>query len=321
MSSDYRKIVRRLRSPLEVVAICLARLLFPWCTRRQILRLARGVGDLGYAIDYRDRRIASANLKLIFGERLTPRRRRALLRLHFRHVARVMLDIAWFAHDGRARIGRWSRFDSDVVEWLRTNPGGIMVTGHLGNWEVAGQTVAAMGYPITSVAKQIGSPGTTRLLNRFRHALGQKIVMSAGAVRGLVNALRAGDYIALLIDQHVEPRDGGIWIDFFGLSASVSSMAARLAIKFNRSIMVCYAQAMPDGSYRGRLLGVCHPAAGDDPARMTQRIIDLMADAIRRHPSQWLVSYKRWKRCPQGADITTFPFYCKPAPEQQVLVE
>jgi lauroyl/myristoyl acyltransferase len=169
----------------------------------------------------------------------------------------------------------------------------------------------ARGYPLTSVAKRVGTSDTTASLNRYRRSLGQKIVMTEGAVRGLVRALQAGEYVALLLDQHVEPQQGGVWVNLFGLQAAVSSAAARLARKFAVPVAVCFAQALPDGRYRCRLLGACQ-ADSDDPEPMTQRIMDLMAGAIRRYPSQWLVSYKRWKRWPVGADPRAYPFYARP---------
>ena len=312
MASPIKKRIRRLRTRLERSVVLLARLLFTHCPRTRILRAARVIGACGFRCARRQRRIAEANLAILYGARLSPRRRRALLRAHFRHAARVLLDLFWFMHDGRTRVARWVVVDGDLLAWLRAHPGSVIVTGHLGNWEVAGQTVAAPGFPLTSVAKRVGTPATTQQLNHFRRALGQKIVMADGAVRGLVRALGAGEFVALLIDQHVDPAEGGVWVDLFGLQVAVSSAPARLAMKFQVPVVVCFAQSLPDGRYRCRLLGTCIPAPADDPVRVTQQIIDLLAGAIRRYPSQWLLVYKRWKRWPPDADASRFPFYARP---------
>jgi len=307
-----KKWIRRLRARFEGVGIFLARLLFTRCSRKRILSAARVMGDISFLCARRHRRIAAANLDIIFGSRLSARRRRALLRAHFRHAALVLLDLFWFMHDGKARIGRWVGMDDDLQEGFRANPSGILVTVHLGNWEAAGQIVVVRGMQLTSVAKPIGTRATTRRLNHYRRSLGQKIVMADGAVRGLVRALGAGEYIALLIDQYVELADGGAWVDFLGLPAAVTCAPARLAMKFRVPVAVCWAQALPGGRYQCRLLGSCTPAPDDDPVRVTQQFINLMAQAIRRYPSQWLLSYKRWKRWPPGADPATFPFYARP---------
>ena len=312
MAPSLKKRIRRLRARFEGGFVLLARLLFTRCSRACLLCAARLFGVGGFRCARRQRRIAEANLAILYGSRLSARRRRALIRAHFRHAAQVLLDLVWFTHDGKARVARWVGVDDDLLAWLRMHPGSIIVTGHLGNWEVAGQTFVAHGYPLTSVAKQIGTPATTQRLNHYRRALGQKIVMADGAVRGLVRALGAGEFVALLVDQHVDPAEGGVWVDFFGLPAAVSSAPARLAMKYQVPVGVCFAQSLPGGRYRCRLLGTCTPAPGDDPAQVTQQIIDLLAGAIRRYPSQWLLCYKRWKRWPPGVDPAAFPFYARP---------
>ena len=311
MASRFKRALRQRRARCERSAIALAHWLFTRRSRRQILRAARWIGDAGWILAHRHRRIAAANLRVIYGDRLSERRRRALIRAHFRHAARVLLDVFWFAHDGQARTADWMTTEPSMLAWLDAHPSAVIVTGHIGNWEAAGQMAVARGYPLTSVAKRIGTPDTTTTLNRYRRSLGQKIVMSEGAVRGLVRALQAKEYVALLLDQHVEPQQGGVWVNLFGLQAAVSSAAARLARKFAVPVAVCFAQALPDGRYRCRLLGVCE-ADADDPVPMTQQIMDLLARAIRRYPSQWLLSYKRWKRWPPGAAAGQYPFYARP---------
>lgn len=314
-ASRSKKFIRRLRARCELPAILLARFLITRLSRPALLRLARALGDFGWRCAGRRSRVAAANLEIIFGPRLTPRRRQALTRAYFRHTARVLLDILWFSHDGRQRIATWVTLDRNLDNWLAAQKGAIIVTGHLGNWETAGQLVASHGYQLTSVAKPIGTPSTTRRLNSFRRALGQKIVMTDGAVRGMLRALQQGEFVALLLDQHVPPAQGGLWIDLFGLKATISGAAARLALKLKLPIAVCFAQALPDGRYRGRLIGLCAPATcHDDPLLLSQQIADHLASAIYRFPSQWLIGYRRWKRYPPGSDPSRYPFYAKPEP-------
>ena len=292
--------------------IALARVLLIHLSRRRILQISRLVGDLAFFLSRRHRMYATANIEVIFGTGLSKKRQRAIIRKHFRNTARVLLDLFWFSHDGRARLDRWSGIAPGLRSWLNAHPGAIIVTGHIGNWEVAGQTVVAHGYPLTSVAKHIGTAGTTQRLNRIRRRLGQKVVMADGAVRGLIRALQAGDFVALLLDQHVDPTQGGVWIDFFGLPAAVSSMPARLSQRFKVPVGICIAQSLPDGRYCCHLLGVCETVDSDDPTSMTQAIMNVLATCIRRQPSQWLLAYKRWKRWPPGADSSQYPAYARP---------
>lgn len=304
--------LRRLRGSLEWLPLAGALRLVPHLSRARLLWLARLLGDLACCCDRRGRRIAAANLAVIYGARATPWRRRRLVRASFRHAARVLLDMAWFSRDGRSRCAAWIELDPALRAWMHARGGGIVVTGHLGNWEAAGQAAAAAGFRLTSVAKRIGSARTTRRINRLRRQLGQQIVMSDGAIRGLLRALRAREWVALLLDQATDPYQGGVWVDFLGLPASVSAAAARLALKLEAPVGVIFAQALPHGRYRCRLLGACEGHGDGDAAALTQRIAALLAAAIRRHPGQWLTMYKRWKRWPPGHDGAGYPFYASP---------
>ncbi|MDD5708536.1 MAG: lysophospholipid acyltransferase family protein, partial [Kiritimatiellae bacterium] len=163
-----------------------------------------------------------------------------------------------------------------------------------------------------SVAKRVGSEATTRRLNRVRRRMGQQIVMSEGAVRGMLRALRAREWVAILQDQYTDPYLGGLWVDFLGLPSAVSGAAARLALKTGATVGVIYAHALSDGRYRCRLLGECAGRSDEDAQTLTQRLTVLLTGAIRRHPSQWLLMYKRWKRWPAGADYEHYPFYAAP---------
>ncbi len=307
-----RRMLRGLRGSLEWLPLACALRLAPLLSRSRLLWLARRLGDLAYCCDRRGRRVAEANLSVIYGARATLWRRRRLARASYRHAARVVLDVAWFSRDARARTADWTELDPALLAWMRSQCGGIVVTGHLGNWEAAGHAAAAAGFRLTTVAKRIGSARTTRRINRLRRQLGQQIVMSDGAMRGLLRALRAREWVALLLDQATDPYQGGVWVDFLGLPASVSAAAARLSLKLDAPIGVIFAQALPHGRYRCRLLGTCDNGGGGDAAALTQRIAALLTAAIRRHPGQWLLMYKRWKRWPPGHDGAGYPFYASP---------
>ncbi len=306
--------LRRLRSSCEWLPVALGCWTIPRLSRASVLRRAACLGRLGYHLDRRGRRVAEANLRVMYGDRLSPRRCRRLLMACYRHTARVLLDFFWFACEDRERLCQWCAMEPRLAEWLKSHPGGIVITGHLGNWEVAGQTAVANGIELTSVAKRIGSAVTTRKVNRLRSRLGQSIVMADGAARGLLAALRRNRWVALLLDQATDPMQGGVWTDFLGLRASVSSLAAKLALKTGKPVGVVFAQALPDGRYLCRLLGTCHEDGRRDaaPEALTQQIVDLLCAAIRRHPTQWLVMYKRWKRWPRDADGSRYPFYSAP---------
>ena len=307
-----KRVLRRLQARCERPVLRCAAFFFERRGRREALRLATRLGDLGWLLSPKSRRRCHANLEVMFGGGLSKRRRDLLTRGCFRHMGRVLVDFFWFSHDSRNRGLEWITLESDLLAWFKRTRSGIVVTGHIGNWEAAGQMTALYGFPLTSVAQQIGTPETTEELNRRRSALGQRVVMKDGAVRALMHTLWQGGHVALVMDQYVDPTDGGVWVDFFGLPATISNAAAKLSRRLDVPVAVCFAQALPDGSYKGRLVAEVLPDKGERSEEMTQRIATALESMIRRYPSQWLMCYKRWKCWPPGADPERFPYYARP---------
>jgi KDO2-lipid IV(A) lauroyltransferase len=291
-------------------------LCIPRLPRALIVMLAHGCGSLLYCFDRRGRRTAMANLALVFGgevDGLTPLQRRRICRRSFRISALAVLDLLWFSRRTAERVKRWVRLDSSTDHYFKTAPA-IVVTGHIGNWEVLGLGTAVMGAPMVAVANELGNSEVTRLLTKLRESSGQRIVPREGAVRHIVKALRGTGRIALLLDQNTPPHEGGMFVPFMGLPATVSKVAGGLWQRTKVPIVVGYCTSDGGGRYTAYALPP-FPAAADaaaTPESVTTEVVQRLESVIRQHPEQWLWAYKRWKFIPEGASPEDFPFYARP---------
>jgi KDO2-lipid IV(A) lauroyltransferase len=305
------KFWRKLWQVGETSLIGLGLVTIPYLPRRAILRLARGLGALAFHFGRRHRRVALANVALVLGDSVNAQQQKEVARDAFRNFALVVLDLFWFRAFTRRRIERWVQFDSSFDIWARTRPC-IAVTGHFGNWEVMGQAMALRGAPAISVAANFANPAVRRLLSSSRESTGQKIAIRKGAVRGLLQALRAGERVALVMDQNTLPAKGGVFVPFFGLPVPVSRSPAVLWKRTGSPIMhgVCVCDAQGVYHVRGSLL------VGPDEQSLSEedvvrRVTDALERAIRAQPGQWLWSYRRWKFVAPGDDARRYPFYAR----------
>lgn len=313
MSKKARKFYRTLRRPLEWCAIFLAQALIPPLSLHGLLRLSRRVADTAYFFDRRGRAIAHANLRLMFGPRLTPRRSRAIVRGSYRNMARVLLNVFWMARDTQARMADQVTFDPRVLDTLRKNQPAITVSAHFGNWEILSQACVAHGIPMMSVAKEIGSPEMTARLMRLRSTIGQQIVPASGALRHLLHALKHGTSIGLLVDQHTHVWEGGTWISLFGVSAGISLTPVIIARKLARPIIFAWSRPLKDGRFRIEPGQLFRPDPHLDDTVLTQQLTLAFERVIRRHPSLWCLNYRRWRYIRPGDDPSNYPFYAKPS--------
>ena len=294
----------------EVGLVRVAFLLVPVLPRSVIVTLARCFGTMGYFLAAGTRRIGLANLDMAYGAALPQAQKRRILRDSFRTFALVILDLFWFGRRTRQRIAAWVDVDPSFDRYTAQKPM-IAVTAHVGNWEVLGLTAALRGSESATVAAEIKNPAVELMLNRVRQATGQKLVERRGAVRSLLKELRGGGTVALVLDQNTAPEEGGVFVDFFGSPVPVSAAGAALAAKTGAGIVLVFCVPEARGRYRVSALPRMHVKLGDpDAIREGTRALARGIEAeIRRHPGQWLWTYKRWKYIPRGVPREKYPFY------------
>jgi KDO2-lipid IV(A) lauroyltransferase len=94
----------------------------------------------------------------------------------------------------------------------------ILVTGHFGNWEMMGYSMAAMGFPPTAVARPLDNPYLNDHILALRQRTGLKILFKEGMTDEAMADLRRGRPLGLIADQDAGRR--GFFVDFFGRPAS-----------------------------------------------------------------------------------------------------
>ena len=139
-------------------------------------------------------------------------------------------------------------------------------------------------------------------------------------MRRLLRELRAGAGTAMLLDQNTLPRDGGVFVPFFGLPVPISRAAVRLAARSGASIVPVFSVPEPDGTYRGYALEPVPVPRDADEDGMTAELAKMMEEQIRKHPGHWLWMYRRWKLVPEGHAGDGFPWYSRPIRDYEVPV-
>ncbi len=249
-----------------------------------------------YRVDIRHRRIGARNLKLVFGDSLSRTERNRILRQAYENIMLVVLE-----HFFLDRI----EVDSSSVESIRPllegPQGTLLVSGHLGNWEIALHDFARNGYRVLAIGRPLDQPAVNRLLVERRESLGLEVVDKKGAVRSILKAMRQPRQIAgILVDQNAGGR--GEFIDFLGYPASTTSIHASLARK--RGIPVVVGGLVRVGPLRFRyVFGKCLDTSAVKSMSLDEILIHVnreLSALIQEYPGQWLWMHRRWKSRPLG---------------------
>jgi KDO2-lipid IV(A) lauroyltransferase len=219
------------------------------------------------------------------------------------------LAIAWCrAPEDIARLVKTCHGWEHVEQALAKGQGIVFVTPHLGSYDVAGRYIShRLPFPLTAMYRPPKLAWLEPLMNAGRvRGKGKTAPATASGVRQLVKALKAGEATIILPDQ--APGNGeGVWAPFFGKPAYTMTLVPRLAQVEGVTTLFFYGERLPKGQgFKVWIEPMAEPFTGDkleDAARLNRMVERL----IRRHPSQYLWSYNRYKR-PPGV----------PAPESQV---
>lgn len=188
---------------------------------------------------------------------------------------------------------------------LEHKTGAIMLTGHFGNWEVVGYTMAALGLPTYSVARRQDNPLLDEFIFGVRERAGQVILDKRGATARIPELMANKETVCFIADQDAGRK--GVFVDFFGRKASTYKSIALLAMQHEVPIVVGYAKRL--GARYKFEIGVCdviHPADwadADHPVKyITQRYSAALEKIIRTAPGQYLWTHRRWKHRPKGEE-------------------
>lgn len=269
-------------------------------------RTARLIGNLMYRFDHRHRHRGLEHLRRSFPDwteqkyhRITKASMRNLvyLGLEVLFTTRLITPVRWRRHVRLKNMAETLRL---LVE---QSSGLIFLTGHFGNWEVLGYTMAAMGFPSVSVARPLDNPYINDYLMGVRQLKGQDILYKKGATASMDDVLNANGLLGFIADQDAGRK--GTFVDFFGRLASTYKSIALLAMRHQVPVIVCYGRRLSE-HYRfeigvQRIIYPAEWARKSDPLKwITQEYTTALEQVIRTAPEQYLWVHRRWKHRPKG---------------------
>jgi KDO2-lipid IV(A) lauroyltransferase len=218
----------------------------------------------------------------------------------YENLGRTAIETALLPTRSREQVlGMFSRVEGwDVVERAMARGRGILfVTGHLGNWELAGSLVAAKGVPLEAVARRMQNPLFDRYLTRTRQSIGMSVNHDADAVRRVPRAMREQHAVAFLVDQGAVGL-ASTWVPFFGRLAKTPRGPAVFALRLGAPVIFGAALRQPDGRYMIGFEEVQAESTGDRDADVDRIVVAYTATLerwIRRAPEQYFWHHRRWK--------------------------
>jgi KDO2-lipid IV(A) lauroyltransferase len=182
--------------------------------------------------------------------------------------------------------------------------GVLVLTAHLGAWELSSFYHSLMGHPMNVLARQLDNRRLDAFVNGIRCLHGNRVLLKDDFGRGLLKAMHAGEAVGILMDTNMTPPQGA-FVPFFGIDACTGTGLAHIARKTGAAVLPGFMLWEPaEGRYVlhfGPEIEIPHTGdAAADILEGTRRATAVLESWIRRYPDQWLWIHRRWKTRPAG---------------------
>jgi KDO2-lipid IV(A) lauroyltransferase len=271
--------------------------------------LARRLAELLAAGVYRGlvrlRRVGVRNLSFALPD-LSPEQRDEILRGVYRHLGWQLVEFC-----------RMTRYTPESTRgWIRTEgldhylaarergKGVLIVTGHLGAWELSSFYHSMMGYPMGMVIRRLDNRKLDAWVNAIRCRHGNRVIHKDDFGRGLLTSMRAGGTVGILMDTNMTPPQGE-FVEFFGRQACTATGLAHIACKTGSAVIPGFMLWEKSENryvlHFGPEIEISRSGdAAQDILQATARCAAVTEAWIRRYPDQWLWIHRRWKTRPAG---------------------
>jgi Kdo2-lipid IVA lauroyltransferase/acyltransferase len=263
------------------------------------------IGWLAYWIVPRLRNVGIQNLELAFPGWEDEQVEQTLRRL-YRNLGWLLAEFCQMPKYTRENSRNFLRYDG-LDRYLAARDKGkgvLIVTGHLGAWELSSFYHSLMGYPMSMVIRRLDNARVDGLVNHIRCLHGNRVLHKDDFARGLLGAMRQGETVGILMDTNMTPPQG-VFVPYFGKLACTASGLARVALKTGAAVLPGF--MLWEESEQKYVLHfgdeIVMERTGDgeaDAVANTAKCTATIEAYVRRYPDQWLWVHRRWKTRPEG---------------------
>jgi len=294
-----------LRNLIEFVPAWLLLKLLGRLPRAGAIIMGKLILSVAYHLHGRLRRVGYRNLALAMPE-LKADEQRVIIKGVFANLGRLLGEFSQFPKITPQNIAQLVEYDG-FENYQRASERGrgvLMLTGHLGAWELCAYAQGAYGHPLSFLVRPLDNPMLDRMISAYRGGSGNRTIDKNRAVKSVLDILRRGQDLGLLIDVNTL-ADQGVFCDFFGIPACSTTGLAVFALRADAPVVPGFL-IWDERLLKHRLRfepEVPLIRTGDFKEEVilnTARFTKVIEDYARRYPDQWLWIHKRWHTRPDG---------------------
>ncbi|MDO8536371.1 MAG: lysophospholipid acyltransferase family protein [Candidatus Omnitrophota bacterium] len=270
-------------------------------------RVAVILADIHYFLGFRERRAVIENLKTILPKSAEEADIRSTAKDVFRNFAKYLVDFFRFSKMSPVYVKEFIKLEglSNMEDALKYGKGVIMLSAHLGNWELGGFVLGTLGYPIHAVVLTHRHAKINEFF-RNQRAMGKMRSIEFGAsLRGCYKALKSNELLALLGDRDFS--NNGSLVTFCGKPVVMPRGPASLSYRTGAAIVPCFITRNGDDTFTFAFGKPILPDSGIDKEAAIKSIMEkylpVVESYVKKYPGQWYVFRNFWN--PSNEELRT----------------
>lgn len=261
-------------------------------------RIAVFLADMHYFLYKKERQAVIENLKVVLNDSSQNHELKIIARDVFRNFAKYLVDFFRFSKIDSEYIKRFIKLEglSNIEEALKHGKGVIILSAHIGNWELGGFVMGTLGYPISAVVLTHQNKNINEFFLRQRSLGKMKSIEFGASLRCCYNSLKNNELLALLGDRDFSKN--GIPADFFGHTALLPKGPPVLSYRTGAAIVPSFMLRNPDDTYAFVFEKPILPdPLADEKSNVNElmkKYLSVVESYIRKYPGQWYVFRELW---------------------------
>ncbi len=252
-----------------------------------------------------DRKALKDNLKELFPD-YSDKRLKSISSKIFINFGKYLIDFFRFSLIDGDYIKKYVKVEGKhyLDEVLKQKKGAILTSAHIGNWELGGVALAALGFSLSVVALTHKHDGINEFFTKQREAKGVGVIPIGISVRRCFKVLANNGMVALVSDR--DYFDNGLEVDFFGKRANIPKGPALFSRRCDAPIVPVFMLRNEDDTFTLKILEPIMPVRTkiehDDLICVTEKIVEVIESVVKKYPEQWFIFRRFWKKIDKGKE-------------------
>lgn len=215
----------------------------------------------------------------------------------YRNFGKYLVDFFFFSPMSHVHMDKYVTVEGEdyLKEAIAYGKGTVLLSAHLGNWELGAAALTLKKYPITAVVLDQKDEHTSLLLNVMRIQRGIEPVSLGSAGKIAIKTLKEQKNIALLVDRDYSNKNEKF--EFMGRMAFMPSGPARLAIKTGSPLIFGCMSRQKKDRFLLEFLPAIYPENHNIDS-LQKEICRVLGDFVSKYPEQWYIFYDFWNEKP-----------------------